>query len=151
MKTIILTAVLVTGLYAGHADTLKQQHEYVRDNSGIVTDLTTGAQWQDRYVENNGSIENVTWEEAQRYCSELTLGGYSDWRTPTVDELIGITDHEHNDPAIRSIFKHTVSSAYWSSLESDSNSSVAWFVYFYNGFANWKAKEGEAYVRCIRL
>jgi len=150
LKTIILTAVFITGLY-GNTDTVTQQHEYFRDNVGIVTDLTTGSQWQDSYGETNESIKNTTWDEAQDYCAMLTLGGYSDWRTPTVDELIEITDHEHNDPAIHAMFKNTVSSAYWSSLESDSNESVAWFVYFYNGFANWKAKSGNAYVRCIRF
>ncbi len=151
MKTIILTAVFIAGLY-GNTDTLAQEHEYVRDDIGIVTDVTTGLQWQDSYTaENNESVKSASWDEAQNYCSALTLGGYSDWRTPTVEELIEITNHESTDPAIHPVFKHTVSSAYWTSLQSDSNESVAWFVYFYNGFANWKAKEGSAYVRCIRF
>ncbi len=147
---MILSVVLVAGIY-GSTDTKKQQHEYSRDTLGIVTDLTTGLQWQDSYIEANNSIKNATWEEAQHYCSSLDLGGYSDWRTPTVEELIGITDRNSTDPAVVAAFKHTVSSAYWTSLESDSNASVAWFVYFYNGFANWKAKSGNAYVRCIRF
>ncbi|RUM61643.1 MAG: DUF1566 domain-containing protein [Sulfurimonas sp.] len=150
MKTIILAFTLVAGLY-GNADAPKQHHEYSRDHLGIVTDITTGLQWQDSYAESNDSIKNTTWDDAQRYCSLLNLGGYDDWRTPTVEELTDITDHGNTDPAINSVFQHTVSSAYWSSLESDSNQSVAWFVYFYNGFANWKAKDGNAYVRCIRL
>ncbi len=150
MKTIILTVVLVSGLF-GTTDALTKEHRFSRDGEGIVTDVTTGLQWQDSYIETNGSIENTTWDDAQHYCAMLNLGGYSDWRTPTVEELIEITDHNHTDPAIYTTFKHTASSAYWSSLESDSNESVAWFVYFYNGFANWKAKKGTAYVRCTRL
>ncbi len=147
MKTIILILLTVTGVI-GNTQVATKQHHYMRDDIGIVTDMTTGSQWQDEY---NETIKHATWDEAQHYCASLNLGGYSDWRTPTVDELIEITDHNNTDPAVDSAFKHTVSSAYWSSLESDTNSSVAWFVYFYSGFANWKAKEGKAYVRCIRF
>ena len=34
---------------------------------------------------------NNNWDSAKVYCSNSTLGGYSDWRLPNVDELLSIT------------------------------------------------------------
>ncbi len=51
------------------------------------TDPATGLMWAGK---DNGS--NVTWNEAQTYCSDLRLAGYSKWRLPTIDELAGIYD-----------------------------------------------------------
>ncbi len=150
MKTVIAMLLLVA-MANGDIHKAGIQHVYTRSTAGVVTDQTSGSQWQDEYAQNNKSIKKATWDEAQSYCTSLALEGHSDWRTPTVEELVEITDQTNTDPAIDSIFKNTVSSAYWSSLASDTNVSVAWFVYFYSGFANWKAKNGDAYVRCIRL
>jgi hypothetical protein len=49
------------------------------------TDPTTGLMWA---TMENG--EDVNWREANRYSQSLRLGGYSDWRLPTIDELEGI-------------------------------------------------------------
>jgi hypothetical protein len=51
------------------------------------TDPATGLTWT---TEDNGSP--VNWNQATAYCSNLRLGGYSDWRLPTIDELQGIYD-----------------------------------------------------------
>ncbi|MDX1502303.1 MAG: DUF1566 domain-containing protein [Thermoanaerobaculia bacterium] len=37
---------------------------------------------------DNGA--DVRWAQAERYCSDLSLGGYEDWRLPTVEELKSI-------------------------------------------------------------
>jgi uncharacterized protein DUF1566 len=34
---------------------------------------------------DNGS--GVSLSQAKRYCGELTLGGFKDWRLPSIDEL----------------------------------------------------------------
>jgi hypothetical protein len=39
---------------------------------------------------DNGS--RISWESANRYCNELTLGGYKGWRLPTTEQLKGIYD-----------------------------------------------------------
>jgi hypothetical protein len=51
------------------------------------TDPATGLTW---ITSDNGG--NVTWSEASAYCSNLRLGGNTDWRLPTIDELQGIYD-----------------------------------------------------------
>jgi hypothetical protein len=57
------------------------------------TDPATGLMWM---TEDNGA--NVSWNQANAYCSNLRLGGYSDWRLPTIDELQGIYDPSINAP-----------------------------------------------------
>src|SRR5205807_1728009 len=47
-----------------------------------VIDRVTGLMWTRR---DNG--EDINWREANEYAKKLALGGYSDWRLPTIDEL----------------------------------------------------------------
>lgn len=51
------------------------------------TDPSTHLMWA---LQDNGS--NLNWESANRYCSSLTLGGYTGWRLPGIRELAGIYD-----------------------------------------------------------
>jgi len=48
---------------------------------------STGLQWTPR---DNGG--NVTWLHAEAYCSGLVLGGFDDWRLPTIEELGALYD-----------------------------------------------------------
>jgi hypothetical protein len=51
------------------------------------TDPATGLMWTRK---DNGS--DVDWNEADAYCSNLQLAGYSGWRLPTIEELQVIDD-----------------------------------------------------------
>ena len=122
---------------------------YTREN-GIVIDQTTGLQWQDDYSNNGGSVKKATWEDAKTYCENLTLGGYSDWRLPSIEELKSIVDYGKSDPAIDPIFENVVFYLYWSSTTLASFSSNAWFVHFADGHNDWDNKSYSYYVRCVR-
>jgi formylglycine-generating enzyme required for sulfatase activity len=37
--------------------------------------------------EAKAGSSDISWEEARTYCENLQLGGYSDWRLPTREEL----------------------------------------------------------------
>jgi hypothetical protein len=63
---------------------------FVRDNKrGIVKDTATNLMWQDTPDVVNARFQ---WGGAVKYCSELRLGGYRDWRLPTVTELLTLVD-----------------------------------------------------------
>jgi hypothetical protein len=47
----------------------------------IVKDSATGLMWQKEI------IKRKTWDEGKKYCKDLTLTGFSDWRLPTISEL----------------------------------------------------------------
>jgi len=58
-----------------------------RDNeNGTVTDFVTGLTWS-KQVDGKYSLD-----EANKRSENLTLGGYNDWRVPTIKELYSLID-----------------------------------------------------------
>ena len=134
-KIFLVTVMLITVIYA----------DFTRDNATqVVTDSTTGLQWQD-----NVNITK-TWTQAIDYCEALTLGGYSDWRLPNFNELYFIADRSKRNPAIDSAFQNVVSNVCWSSSTVVGYENLAWSVHFSNGDGNWNYKSSSVYVRCVR-
>ncbi len=57
-----------------------------QDNSdGTVTDLNTGLMWQ-----QTPDFERHNFYDAFDYVDELEIGGYTDWRLPTIKELYSL-------------------------------------------------------------
>jgi hypothetical protein len=57
------------------------------------TDPSTGLTWAAR---DNG--KDVSWKGAVKYCRNLRIGGFSDWRLATLAELEGIYDKNASSP-----------------------------------------------------
>lgn len=53
---------------------------------GFCQEVNSGKMWQ---VETSRRVRSLV--EAQAYVDELNLGGYNDWRLPTVGELFELT------------------------------------------------------------
>jgi len=73
---------------------------------------------------------------------------HSDWRLPTIQELITIVDFTKYNPACDLV--DVISDKYWSSTTNAGNTDFAWNVYFGSGFSNYNSKYNSYYVRCIR-
>lgn len=134
-------------------------------------DFTTGLTWSSK-------TETMSWQDANDYCENAVLGGFTDWRLPTIDELrtlikncgrtiaggeCGVTDPDclsescydeekcrcEDDPTGgHSGFGET--GWFWSaSVQSD---TVAWTVDFQSGEVNGSEKEDDIniYARCVR-
>ena len=86
-------------------------------NQNVFTDADTALTWART---DNGN--DIAWEVADKYCKELELAGYSDWRLPTIDELEKLYDpkggKEYN---VRKPFRLT-SFFVWSSTKERSDS-----------------------------
>ena len=128
--------------------------DFTRDNEQIVTDNITNLQWQD---DNDAKTVTKSWVDAISYCEELTLGGYTDWRLPNINELKIIIDRTKQNPEIASGFQNTNTDNpeddyYWSSTSYNGDKEYAWIVYFGNGNINIGDKEydSNAHVRCVR-
>jgi Protein of unknown function (DUF1566) len=83
--------LLITPTFAQSTDskssTDKAQQVQAKETlvHGYWLDPSTGLIWAGR---DNG--KDVSWKNAVKYCRNLRLTGYSDWRLPTIDELQGI-------------------------------------------------------------
>jgi len=106
----------------------------------VFKDSTTGLMWQDN-KDARTIIEN--WTHAKRYCSDLSLDGYSDWRLPSREELADLFTKKDK-------LKYVVASPfYWSSSEYADDTSKAWIVYFYGGTGSYN-KSNKSFVLCVR-
>ena len=137
--------------------------------------MINGLMWQKETVE-----EKMDWYDAMEYAKNLRLGGYDDWRLPSIKELRevvsscggiivdyldddwdSITDKNMNNNDYQDCYqeKGFASHYYWSSTtdkdySSDTQdkdySSYIHIVNFYNGFVHYRTKDYNFYVRCVR-
>jgi hypothetical protein len=70
---------------------------YTDNGDGTVTDNNTGLIWQ-----VVPSDEHMSIEEATQYCEDLELGGRTDWRLPTAEELFSLSDFSTGWPYVES-------------------------------------------------
>ena len=101
--------------------------------------LGTGAQ-------NTIDIENgcTTSGTAADICSNLILGGFSDWFLPSIGEL----ETMYLNIGSGSNIGNFVSTKYWSSTEKDDNDAWSWE--FSSGYQANFSKVSNKYVRAIR-
>lgn len=114
----------------------------------IVTDSTTGLQWQD-----DTAVKDVvlSWREAIDYCEDLTLGKRSDWRLPSIKELLSIADRSRIGSALNtSVFQNYYLDWYLSSTTCDTFPFNAWYVGFSTGYSNNHGKVFSYLIRCVR-
>ncbi|MBI3989952.1 MAG: DUF1566 domain-containing protein [candidate division NC10 bacterium] len=102
-----------------------------------VFDTQTGLQWEKK-VEGSGCLHCVN--DTYNWCQATGIdapncdvappswiaqvnqegfAGYTDWRAPTLDELLTIVDCSSGAPCIDPIFGPTASRFYWSATEID--------------------------------
>jgi len=144
--------------------------KFTRDNTKeVVIDSTLNLVWQDdeasktvkkqwltdekftdcadNYIKE--SCLNTVGDTASTYCSQLVLGEYTNWRLPTVKEILSIMAQDEY-PAINPAFVNAVPEIYWTS-ESDSPKS------FYGMAGNFdfpvsgtSYKNNSLNVRCVK-
>ncbi|ONI47778.1 hypothetical protein AN643_03975 [Candidatus Epulonipiscioides saccharophilum] len=73
-----------TEFYGQDATYQINEPSYTYNGDGTVTDNNTGLIWQQKMA------PKMTYKEAEKYARKLTLGGYNDWRIPTIKELYSL-------------------------------------------------------------
>lgn len=85
--------VLIGKIQVGAADNTSGVKEIQKDgwfvayDNGTVLDTRSNLMWA---AKDNGA--DINWHNAKTYCETLRLGGYKDWRMPTLNELAGLYD-----------------------------------------------------------
>jgi hypothetical protein len=115
---------------------------------GTVTDSATGLMWSQDDVVG----ECTTQANAEQACRDLRLGGFDDWRLPTIHELLTLVDYSRCKPAIDvTRFPRCKSDWYWTSTPYASSSLFAWIVHFNSGSAcDVRRDSSYAFARAVR-
>jgi Protein of unknown function (DUF1566) len=99
MKFSIKVATFLFFVFAVHASAQSappaQAGAEETQAHGFWIDPSTGLMWA---AKDNG--KDVTWKKAMKYCRDLRLAEYSDWRLPNMAELQPIYDSTANAPGL---------------------------------------------------
>lgn len=149
-KLLLLVIALASFLGAtnsvtiGHTMYQRQKFDYMKDVLIFASDREGRRVWN--------------WQHAQRYCRNLTLGGYRDWQVASKAELLKIMSKHHwynwlyvkkiyggqympePDPKYHNVWMWT----------RDSNGNLGAFVNFKKGNYGWADKKYKGYVICTR-
>lgn len=144
-----------------------QGKRFIDNKDETISDTKTGLMWakKDSGVGIDFSQwvdlgKGLDWNEAKKYISQLKIGGYTDWRMPSINELRTINDGKYD---ISNLGKWYISPAYsifasggapsiWSS-DVYRNDTEAYAMNFYTGTIIRQAKSRKDLegVRAVRL
>jgi len=121
--------------------------DYDTSTAGIVIDKATGRMW-----ERNPPSTTYTQPAAAAYCAANRLGGFSNWRLPTVIELVSILDFSVTTPSLinSTVFLNTVGIYYWTSTLLAGDATRAWALKFSTGEVQQPLASLAYQVRCVR-
>ncbi len=94
--------------------------------------------------ENSGRAD---WYDANMMCENSTVAGYTDWRLPTIDELMAIYNNKDKIPNLCDDGT-SYSCRYWSSTSLGTSNHK--YLDMRNGSSGTLGNDYEAYVRAVR-
>ena len=94
-KAVLILLALAAVISNAQSSTEKQSSALETKTSDYWVDPGTRLMWTAR---DNG--KNVSWKRAGKYCRDLRLAGYSDWKLPSMAELQGIFDKTVEVPGL---------------------------------------------------
>ena len=115
------------------------------DQNRIIVDKKTGLRWQD-----NDYQQQLNWLKALRYCNDLSLENYSDWRLPSKDELNALYPRKNILKFIANKWFKDSTSVYWTSTTTEGYQGKAWAKSFVNGNEVEKYKTKANHIRCVQ-
>jgi len=111
-------------------------------------DEKTGLIWQDN---TEISQNDLNYNDALKYCKNLKVDGFSDWRLPSIREMYSIVDLSQKRPALKNGFEIRDDGRYWTStLFSKNPKGEAWYISMRYGEAEAYNKSRVYHVRCVR-
>jgi hypothetical protein len=138
--------------------------EHYAIEADTVLDNKTGLRWQRvasaqcTSVDCRADNQARTWEDAGRFCADLVLGDYDDFRVPTLPELLTLVDPFYPYGSLRfdrDAFPeevHDMSDAFYSSTPTavDPRPEAPWPWVIRFGSGQHYRDVGATRVRCVR-
>jgi len=128
---------------ASVADPCTSETVYEDEATGLMwqdaayTDAEDGAQARGRSAGKAGN-----WRYAVSYCRTLNYAGYTDWRLPTADELLGV-HHEEGQH-----FAHFRDKDFWTSTPT--SEGKYYVIYPADAYRYKRSPRESNYIRCVR-
>ena len=97
-----------------------------------VTDNNTKLMW----TKAAPRIDYSDWHNAMSYCESMMFANHSDWRLPSLSELMTLIDRDERNPAVppgAPFDFYNYDNIYWTSTKDDRTFPFAWAVLFRNG------------------
>jgi hypothetical protein len=92
---------------------------------------------------------SIHWKSALSFCETLSFGNYSDWRLPSVQELLSIADYQKFYPA--SQLPIPTQWLLWSSTTIHLSKDRAFVLYTTEGSITWRDKSDNSNAAiCVR-
>ena len=127
-------------------------NRYVDNRNGTITDNESKLMWQ-----KSGSREMMSWNKAPEYIDRLNnrkYAGYADWRLPTLEELLTLTEPRHSRQGhfLSSFFSQKQGIVGSSDSCTYDGKKIPWYTSFLRGISNCVSYDliDEFYVRAVR-
>jgi len=143
----LMLTILAGCAGAGHdsSSPTAERDAPLRDlGNGICRQTNNGLMWQ-----MDKSPRYSTWQEAKKYAETLNLGGYTDWRLPTKDELYMLHYISALPGDADCMMK--LSCSFWSGNAGQEANAGRWESYPLCGGNEFKyVKAEQGFVRAVR-
>jgi len=127
-------------------------NRFVDNRNGTITDNETHLMWQ-----KSGTREMVTWKKAPEFIDRLNnrkYAGYDNWRLPTLEELMTLTEPRHSRQGlyISSFFSQKQGIVGSSDTCTFDGKKIPWYISFLRGISNCISYDliDEFHVRAVR-
>jgi hypothetical protein len=108
-----------------------------------VVDTKHKLQWQDTKALQEYEEK---WKMAKAHCQGLTLEGFHDWRIPTQNELITLSQSKEG----KRVFRYIDSQIFWAKEEDADDPVNAFTIYIGNGHSSSNDKCETNNIMCVR-
>jgi hypothetical protein len=122
------------------------EHRWVKEHH-IVKDSHLNLIWQDAV---NVKYRKRSWSNANKYCENLTLTKRTEWRLPTLPELLSTIDYSKSSPALVEAFSFSSASGYyWTASTISTDNRYAWYIAIDKGNTYAYSKAEKVLFRCV--
>jgi hypothetical protein len=118
---------------------------YTDNGDGTVADNFLGLMWQQI------PSDSMNIAQAEDYSQTLSLGGYSDWRLPTKNELAMLCNYSYDDDVVNTEYFPSISDEmFWTGTRLAGGGDKRWFVDLSCGRTSYEDPSSELHVLCVR-